>query len=147
MLAWQPPRFSLLQSGEFAVLIRGAAEAELINSLRGASEISGLKMFAMVAAVAALGGQLQGKRVGLFLGNNAEAGALIEETSRVAVILAWIGRFWGYKAELSASCWVESVSSEASPADAPSRKTAMSGTKCDGRFSLATQGPTPGLRS
>ena len=78
-------------------------------------------MFAMVAAIATLGGQLRGKRAVLFLDNNAAAGALIRATSRIQIILATTGSFWGCTAQMSAACWVESVASETNPADAPSR--------------------------
>ena len=57
----------------------------------------------------------------LFLGNIAASGALIKGSSRVLVVLAMIGSFWGCMARLSASCWVERVASGANPADAPSR--------------------------
>ena len=57
----------------------------------------------------------------LFLDNNAASGALIKGSSRVLVVLATIGSFWGCMARLSASCWAERVASGANPADAPSR--------------------------
>ena len=81
-------------SGEFTVLLMGAAEAELINWVaalgqprlaqpsRDTNEIFGLETFVMVA----LGSQLRGKRTALFLDNNAAAGGSIEASS------SWNGR-------------------------------------------------------
>ena len=106
---------------EVAVLLTGAADAKLLRSLETTNEIYGLEMFAMVSAVITLGDQLRGKRIMLFLGNNAASGALIKGSSRVLVVLAMIESFWGFMARLSASCWVERVASGANPADAPSR--------------------------
>ena len=82
-------------------------------------------MFAMVAAVVALGGQLHGKNVALVPDKNAAAAALTKASSRVAAILALMGRFWGCIAQPSASCWVERASSEASPAGTPSGYKAL----------------------
>ena len=52
--------------------------------------------------------------------NNAAAGALIAASSRIQLILAFIGSFWGCVAKLLASCAIEPVSSGANPADSPS---------------------------
>ena len=58
-------------------------------------------------------------------GNNAAAGALIEASPEIQMILALIERFRGCMAQLSAACWVARVASDANPADAPSRDTPM----------------------
>ena len=50
-------------------------------------------MFAMVAGVVALGEQLRGKRVILFLGDNAAAGALIKASLKIQMILALVESF------------------------------------------------------
>ena len=75
-------------SDKFAVLLKGGAKAELLNSLRDTNAIFGVEMFAMVAAVMALRGQQRGKRMVLCLDNSAAAGALIKAP---AVILALKG--------------------------------------------------------
>ena len=106
---------------EVTVLLTGTADKKLLKSLETTNEIYGLEMFAMVSAVITLGEQLRGKRIMLFLDNNAASGALIKGSSRVLIVLAMIESFWGCLARLSASCWVERVASEANPADAPSR--------------------------
>ena len=108
-------------SEEVIVLLKGTAEKQLLKSLETTNEIYGLEMFAMVSAVATLGEQPRGKRILLFLDNNAASGALIKGSSRVLVVLAMIESFWGRMAQLAASCWVERVASDANPADAPSR--------------------------
>ena len=108
-------------AGEFMVQLKGKAEDLLISSLAETNEIFGLELFAMVSAVMALGEQLRGKRMILFLDNNAAAGAMIKASSRVKIILAITECFWQQVAQLGASCWVERVASEANPADAPSR--------------------------
>ena len=106
---------------EVTVLLTGAADKKLSRSLETTNEIYGLEMFAMVSAVITLGDQLRGKRIMLFLDNNAASGALIKGSSRVLVVLATIESFWGCMARLSASCWVERVAPGANPAGAPSR--------------------------
>ena len=73
-------------------------ESALIKSLKETAEIFGLEAFATVAA-----------------------GALVEASSTVAVVLALIGRFWGCVARLPASRSLERVSSEANPAGAPTK--------------------------
>ena len=75
----------------------------------------------MVSSVIALGEQLRGKRIILFLDNNAASGAMMKASSRVKIILAITECFWQHVAQLGASCWVERVASEANPAYAPSR--------------------------
>ena len=106
---------------EVTVLMTGVADKKLLRSLETTNEIFGLEMFAMVSAVITLGDQLRGKRIMLFMDNNAASGALIKGSSRVLIVLAMIESFWGCMARLSASCWVERVASGANPADAPSR--------------------------
>ena len=53
-------------SHEFAVLLTGAAETGMANCLRDTNEIRGLEMFAIVAAVVALGRQLGSEEIVLF---------------------------------------------------------------------------------
>ena len=65
------------QQGEFTVLLKGSAEQLLLESPRGAKEIFDLETFAMVAAVAALGGGPRGGRMLLFADNKAAACSLI----------------------------------------------------------------------
>ena len=108
-------------SGEFQGQLKGKAEDLLLNSLAATNEIFGLGLFAMVSSVISLGEQLRGKKIILFSANNAASGAMIKASSRVQIILAITERFWQRVAHLAASCWVERVSSEANPADAPSR--------------------------
>ena len=91
------------------VQLKGKAEDLLLESLKETNEIFGLELFAMVSAVMALGGQLKGKRMILFLDNNAASGAMIKASSRVKIILAITECFWQHVAELGASCWVERV--------------------------------------
>ena len=110
---------------QVTVLLTGAADKKLLRSLEATNEIYGLEMFAMVSAIVTLGDQLRGKRILLFLDNNAAAGALIKGSSRILVVLAMIESFWGCLAQLAATCWVERVASEANPADAPSRGQAL----------------------
>ena len=57
-------------------------------------------MFAMVAAVAPLGEQLRGKIMLLFADKKAVAGALIKASSRIQIVLAGLGSFWGCAAQL-----------------------------------------------
>ena len=66
------------QEIEFSVLFKGAAEKVLEDSLLETNEIFCLEMFAMVAAVVALGEQLRGKRMFPLVGSNAASGALIK---------------------------------------------------------------------
>ena len=106
---------------EVTVLLTGAADKKLLRSLETTNEIFGLEMFAMVSAVITLGDQLRGKRIMLFLDNNAASGALIKGSSRVLIVLAMIESFWGCMARLSGLRRVERVASGANPADAPSR--------------------------
>ena len=80
-------------------------------------------MFAMVAALIKVGEQLGGKRNVLCSDNNAAARASIKASSRAPAVLVLIESFWGCVAQLSAAYWVERVSSEANPADAPGRDT------------------------
>ena len=77
----------------FAVLIKGAAEHMLLESLKETNGIFGLEMFATVAAIATFGDQLKGKRMILFLDNNAAAGASTKASSRIQMILATLGSF------------------------------------------------------
>ena len=51
------------------------------------------------------------------MGDNAAAGALIEASSRIQIILALIEGVWGCVARLSAACCVERASPHADPAD------------------------------
>ena len=60
-------------------------------------------MFATVAGVVALGEQLRGKRIVLFLDNNAAAGTLIKASSKIQMILAFVESFRGCVAQLSAA--------------------------------------------
>ena len=76
-------------------------------------------MFATAESVVASVEEPRGKRIALFLDNNAAAGALIRAPSAVAVVPMLIGRS-------RASCWVERVPLDANPADAPGRKRPLS---------------------
>ena len=88
------------------------------------------------------------KRTARFLGNNAEAGALIKAPSRVPVLLSLIRSFWGSDAHLSAFFWAEGVSPEANPADAPRQeKAAFQKTKRCGSLSSTPESPTAVLHS
>ena len=62
---------------------QGAAAQLSLGSIRGTNGIFGFVMLVMVAAVAARGEQLRDRRMKLFLGNNAAAGALIRASSRI----------------------------------------------------------------
>ena len=66
-----------IQGAEFSVLLEGAAERVLADSLMETIEVFGLEMLALTADVLTLGGQLRGKRMIPFVGNDAAAGALI----------------------------------------------------------------------
>ena len=92
-----------------------------VGSLRQTDEIYVLEMFATVAAAVAVGKQPGDQGEVLSMDYNAEAGALIEASSRVSVVLALEGSFWRIAAQQSASCWAEGASSEANPADTPGR--------------------------
>ena len=78
------------QMSEFAGLPKWAAAPLLLESFQDTDEMSSLEMFAMVAAVAALGEQLGGERMMLRLDDNAAAGALSEASSKIQAILACI---------------------------------------------------------
>ena len=78
------------QMSEFAGLPKWAAAQLLLESFQDTDEMSSLEMFAMVAAVAALGEQLGGERMMLRLDDNAAAGALSEASSKIQTILACI---------------------------------------------------------
>ena len=97
------------------------AEKVLADSFMEADEIFGPETFATVAAVVALGEQLRGRGMILSAGNNAESGALINAPPRVQAILRFFGSFCGYVAQLSASCMIGRVSSEAIPECGPGR--------------------------
>ena len=107
-VAWLGEQFFVLPAGR-------AHDALNIN------EIYVLEPFSIVAAVAALGGRLGGKRIRMFLGNNAAAGNLFGASSRVPAVLASIGGLWRTVVCVAATCWIERARSAASPADAPSR--------------------------
>ena len=70
-------------------------------------KFDGLEMPATVAAVGALGDQLCGERIITFSDNNAAAGSIIKASSKVAVVLAIIERFWRTVARMSAACWIK----------------------------------------
>ena len=112
-------KLSPRQLREFTVLLKGAAEQLLLESIKDTHGIFVREKFAMVAGVIALGEQLRGKRILLFLDNNAAAGGLIKASSKIQMILALVESFWECLAQLSAACWVERVASDANPADAP----------------------------
>ena len=78
-------------------------------------------MLATVSAAISLGEQPRKRRIALLPDNNAAAGASIKAPPRAPATLALIESSLGYGAQPSASCWMEGVSSEANPADAPSR--------------------------
>ena len=107
------------QLREFTVSLKGAAEQVLLESIKDTNEISGLGTFAMVAGVVALGEQLRGKRVILFLRDNAAAGAQVKASSKTQMILALVESFWECVAQLSAACLVERVAPDANAADSP----------------------------
>ena len=78
------------------------------------------------------------------VGNNAAAGALIKAPSWIQVILAPIGSFWGYVAQLSASCGVGRVASAANPADAQSRnKPSFTKPEVEGELASMSGVPKP----
>ena len=106
-VAWLREQFFVLPAGR-------AHDALNIN------EIYVLESFPIVAAVAALGDRLGGKRI-IFLGNNAAAGNLFGASSRVPAVLASIGGLWRTVVCVAATCWIERARSAASSADAPSR--------------------------
>ena len=63
------------------VLVRGRAHDKLIKSLPATSEIDGIKLFAVLRAVGALGDQLRGKRIIAVLDNEAAVGFSIKASS------------------------------------------------------------------
>ena len=65
-----------------------------MGSLRETNEICGLEMLVMISAAIALGEQLKGSRMLLFLAKNAAAGAPIKAFPRIRAILASIESFW-----------------------------------------------------
>ena len=69
------------------------------------NEIYGLEIFARVADMAALGEQLGGEKIALFIDINAVAGALIKESSKVPIVLALVESSRGSVEQLPASCW------------------------------------------
>ena len=76
-------------------------------------------MVAMVAAVAPSGEQLRGERMSLFADNDAVAGALIKASSRIEIISAPIGSFWGCVTQLPAACSVGGVAQQHAPQITP----------------------------
>ena len=74
--------FSADHGGEYPVWLKGAVEGELIGGLNEITGNFGLEMFAMAAAVVALGEHLREKRIALPLETNAAAGASITAASR-----------------------------------------------------------------
>ena len=92
--------------------------ARPIESLAASNEIYGLELPPMVAAAAALGGQLKGSRIILFLGNNASAGYLGKAASRAPVLLALIKSSWRTMGRLSATRLIKRAPSRADAADA-----------------------------
>ena len=94
------------QVSEFPVFLKGAAAQLSLGSIRGTNGIFGFVMFVVVAAVAAPGEQLRERRMILFLGNNAAAGALIRASSER------LSSFWRCIAHLSAAFWTERGASD-----------------------------------
>ena len=78
-------------------------------------------MFATVAAIVALGGQLGGGEIAPFVAYNVAAGALVNSSSRAPIALASVEGFWGSAPQQSSACWVEGVLPEAKLTDAASR--------------------------
>ena len=66
--------------------------------------------------------QLRGRRVILFVDNDAAKECLIKGTTRSKASAKLVADFWCRAAEYELYIWVERVASAANPADAPSRR-------------------------
>ena len=72
-------------------------------------------------AVQAWGVQIEGRRVILFVDNDAAKQSLVGGTSVNLASAYLVDTYWTRVVECALSMWVERVASKANPADAPSR--------------------------
>ena len=68
-------------------------------------------------------GRLRGRRIILFVDNDAAKECLIKGTTRSKASAKLVSDFWAIAAEYELYIWVERVASAANPADAPSRRS------------------------
>ena len=79
------------------------------------------EVFPAVAAVQCWGKSAVGRRVILYVDNDAALGALVKGTSGSKPSAALVSRFWETVAAHGLFLWADRVPSAANPADAPSR--------------------------
>ena len=108
-------------SGKIPLVSTSNGDRALAGLAAGASKIYIFELFAAVATIFALRRRLVGKRIILFVGNEAACAALTggTATNRCAPLLAYTT--WPGVAQFDLKIWTERVPSARNPADLPSR--------------------------
>ena len=102
-------------------LLKGSSSGELNALAASTNAIFIFELFAMVASVFQLRAHLTGKRVILFVDNEAACAALTTGTSRVRGALLLVYALYAIAAEHDIALWTERVPTDVNPADLPSR--------------------------
>ena len=108
------------------ILLKGSSGEELCALAASTNTIFIFELFAMAASVFQLREQLTGKRVILFVDNEAACAALTAGTSKVPGALLLVYALYAIAAEHDISLWTERVPTGVNPADLPSRNKALS---------------------
>ena len=108
------------------ILLKGSSSGELDALAVSANAIFIFELFAMVASVFQLRDHLTGKRVILFVDNEAACAALTTGTSKVPGALLLVYALYAIAAEHDIALWTERVPTGVNPADLPSRHKELS---------------------
>ena len=109
-------------------LLKGSSSGELDDLAASTNAIFIFELFAMVASVFQLRDHLTGKRVILFVDNEAACAALTTGTSKVPGALLLVYALYAMAAEHDIALWTERVPTGVNPADLPSRHRELSFT-------------------
>ena len=101
-----------------------------------------VETFAAVLAIEALGDKISNKTVLLFVDAEATQAALIKGYSAKEDMCGLVGYFWEMCADLSAGVYIDRVSTDANPADGPSRGTCKQLQACGALRMWATPSET-----
>jgi hypothetical protein len=85
------------------------------------NQIALVEIFAVVLAIAHFGSELAGKRIIILIDSECALDALIKGQSKFQDVVKLVKFFWDLVAEFQVDVYLDKVSTDANPADGPSR--------------------------
>ena len=104
------------------LLAEGVAPKFRLSKFNKKNPIIGMEMLAPLAVTHSAPTAFEGKRVNIYIDNDAASNALIRGDCSDPVLAAMIRAFWEKAERLSLDVWIGRVGSAANPADRPARR-------------------------